>query len=142
MRDRHAAAATRCSVRRTLRRPAPALAALALLLAMHCAAAPVPHRAAQQAEPLPPDPEAITVYGRYQPSLESLAPPGIEFGDLDMVAGRLVIQVHADGDVARRALVRALERSGWYRDARWEPVEGGGLREGEHVLSVRPASSP
>ena len=114
---------------------------LALLFAAHCAAAPA-RKDAQRPEPLPPDPDAITVFGRYQPSLESLAPPGIGLGDLNVVDGRLVIQVHADGEASREAFVRALERSGWYRDARWETVAAGGLREGEFVLSVQPASNP
>lgn len=124
-----------------MRASAVATAVLALLLATHCAATPA-RKDAQRPEPLPPDPDAITVYGRYQPSLESLAPPGIELGDLNMIDGRLVIQVHADSEASRKALVRALERSGWYRGARWETVEAGGLREGEHILSVQPASNP
>lgn len=110
---------------------------LALLFAVHCIAAPA-RKDARRPEHLPPDPDAITVFGRYQPSLESLAPPGIELGDLNVVDGRLVIQVHADAEASREAFVRALERSGWYRDARWETVAASGLREGEFVLSVQP----
>ena len=108
-----------------------------LLMAAACAAQ-APARPPDPSEPIPPDPEAITVYGRYQPSLESLAPAGIEIGDLNLVEGRLVIQVHAEGDAARAALVRALERSPWYREAHWETLAPGSLREGEGVLSVKP----
>lgn len=112
------------------------------LLALALLAAPASARPTRQPpEPLPPDREAITVYGRYQPSLESLAPPGVEIGDLNIVDGRLLIQMHAESEPARRAFVRALERSGWYRGARWETVDGG-VREGEYVLSVQPASNP
>lgn len=106
-----------------------------LLLAAGCAASPA--RKPAREEPVPPDPAAITVFGRYQPSLESLAPPGVEIGDLNLVEGRLVLQVRADGDAARKALVRALERSPWYRDARWETPPGD-ARTDESVLSVRP----
>ena len=107
-----------------------------LLLAASCAASPARKQAREA--PVPPDPDAITVFGRYQPSLDSLAPPGVEIGDLNLLDGRLVMQVRADGEPSRKALVRALERSGWYRDARWERDVPGGLREGEGILSVRP----
>ena len=116
-----------------------ASAALFWLLAATACAAPAPARQSGRVEPVPPDPGAITIYGRYQPSLESLAPAGVEIGDLNVVDGRLVIQVRAEGDTAREALVRALERSAWYRDARWESLAPGSLRNDEAVLSVQPA---
>ena len=109
---------------------------MGLLLSTHCAASPP---APSQAEaPVPPDSEAITVFGRYQPSLESLSPPGVEIGDLARRDGRLVVHVQAEGDAAAKAFERALRRSGWYRDARREAVEPGALRAGEFVLSVEP----
>ena len=107
----------------------------ALWLPAACALAAAPRQAAT---PVPPDPEAITVFGRYQPSLDSLAPSGVEIGDLAMRDGRLVVHVHAESDAAASAFERALRRSAWYRDARREAVEPGALREGEFVLSVRP----
>jgi hypothetical protein len=107
-----------------------------LLLSTHCAATPP---APSQADgPVPPDPEAITVFGRYQPSLESLSPPGVEIGDLAMRDGRLIVHVQAESDAVATAFERALRRSGWYRDARREAVEPGALRAGEFVLSVQP----
>jgi len=109
---------------------------MVLLLSTHCAATPP---APSQADAsVSPDPEAITVFGRYQPSLESLSPPGVEIGDLAMRDGRLVVHVQAEGDAAAKAFERALRRSGWYRDARREAVEPGALRAGEFVLSVQP----
>lgn len=120
------------------RRIAIAVVPLLWLWAATACVAQAPARQSGRPEPLPPDPEAITIYGRYQPSLESLAPAGVEIGDLNMVEGRLVIQVHADGDAARAALVRALERSPWYREAHWEKLAPGSLRAGEAVLSVKP----
>lgn len=107
-----------------------------LLVSTHCAA--TPQMPSQDDAPVPPDPEAITVFGRYQPSLDSLSPPGIEIGDLAMRDGRLIVHVRAEGDAAAKAFERALRRSGWYRDARREAVEPGALREGEFVLSVQP----
>jgi hypothetical protein len=107
-----------------------------LLMSTHCAATPP---APSQADaPVPPDPQAITVFGRYQPSLESLSPPGVEIGDLAMRDGRLIVHVQAETDAAAKAFERTLSRSGWYRDARREAVEPGVLREGEFVLSVQP----
>lgn len=102
-----------------------------------CSASPV-RQASEPAEPVPPDPEAITVFGRYQPSLESLAPQGVVVGDLAVVEGRLMIQLQVESKKAGDAFARALERSAWYRDARWEDAPGD-AREGEHVLSVRPS---
>lgn len=109
-----------------------------LAVAGGCMAAPAQHAPHANA-PLPPDPEAITVFGRYQPSLESLAPPGVEIGDLAMRDGRLVIHVQAETGRAATAFERALRTSGWYRDPRREPVEPGALRDGAIVLSVQPA---
>lgn len=129
-------------LRERVRRRLPSLVAarcwlvVALVLSTHCAAAP---GAPPQANaPVPPDPEAITVFGRYQPSLESLSPPGVEVGDLAMRDGRLVMHVQAEGVAAAKAFERALRRSGWYRDLRREAVDPGALREGEFVLSVQP----
>lgn len=108
-----------------------------VLAAGGCAAAPAT-RGVQANEPVPPDPQAITVFGRYQPSLESLAPVGVEIGDLATRDGRLLIHVQAETPRAAKAFEEALQRSGWYRDARREDVQPGCLREGEFVLSVQP----
>jgi hypothetical protein len=121
-----------------LRRGAGIALCAGLVLAGGCSAAPA-QRAPQASDPLPPDPEAITVFGRYQPSLESLAPPGVEIGDLAVRDGRLVIHVQADTGRAATAFERALRTSGWYHDPRREPVEPGALRDGAFVLSVQPA---
>ena len=115
-----------------------ALLCAGLIIAGGCAAAPV-ERSRQVDAPIPPDPEAITVFGRYQPSLESLAPAGVEIGDLATRDGRLVIHMQSETPRAAEAFQRALLRSGWYRDARREAVEDGTLREGEFVMSVQPA---
>ena len=113
-----------------------AMVMVLLLLAGSCAAGSDDR--GQRPEPEPPDPTAITVFGRYYSSLESLAPSGVQIGDLALREGRLVIHVQASGDGAQRAFIRALERSGWYRDVRREALQPEGLRDGQQVLSVRP----
>lgn len=114
-----------------------ALSCIGALESAGCTASPA-RKALESTEPVPPDPEAITVFGRYQPSLESLAPQGVLLGDLAVVEGRLVIQLQAESDSAGDVFARSLRRSGWYREARWEAVPAD-AREGERVLSVRPS---
>lgn len=91
---------------------------------------------AQAVQPIPPDAEAITVYGRYTSSLESLAPPGVDIGDLEMADGKLIVAGYTESRAALKRFMRALERSPWYAKPALSTAADINAQRGDFVLWV------